>query len=194
MEMQQVVVLTETGALQLTSLSRHVLYHATLSLLPKHSMHTLLPKSGSRKIDNFISELPQAILVKPSRKKTSLTETMLTSQNQFVPSIEIHRFLDRATSVADFTLLLERQLLDLSGGELDPNKLHEICWNVYEMERKADISIPQWFSSTCTFRLWLVFCCVQEQTLDDMLSAMTANEVIRRLVELCGYTWNEAYR
>jgi hypothetical protein len=84
--------------------------------------------------------------------------------------------------------------LELSRGEIDPDKLHGICWNHYESERKPEISIPQWFSSTCTYRLWLIFCCVQEQTLADTLSALTANEVIKRLVELCGYTWNEAYR
>ncbi len=194
METQQVVILTETGHLELTSLTRHILYHTILSLLPNHSMHTVLPKSGSRKVDNFIMDLPQAISVKAPRKKISLTESIIMNQHQFLPSIEIHKFLEHATSVADFTLVVEKKLLDLSSGELDPDKLHEICWNVYEAEKKSEISIPQWFSSTCTFRLWLVFCCVQEQTLDDRLTAVTANEVIKRLVELCGYTWNESYR
>lgn len=190
MEMQQVVVLTEKGGLQLTSLSRHVLYHATLSLLPQHAMHTVLPKSGSRKVEDFCAELPRAVQVKECAKKSSIADFT----DQFVPSIEIHKFLERATSVADFTLILERELLELSRGEVDPDRLHEICWGFYEGERQSDISIPQWFSSTCTYRLWLIYCCVQEQSLGDQLSAVTTNEVIKRLVELCGYTWNEAYR
>lgn len=193
MDVQQLVVLTENGDLQLTSLSRHALYHATLTLLPAHSMHTLLPKSGSRKIEDFCQELPQSIALKNPRKKNSLAE-FATSSGQFVASLEIHKFLERAMSVSDFMLLLERQLLDLSGGEIDPDKLHRICWNYYEEEKRSEISIPQWFSPTCAYRLWLIFCCVQEQELEDTLSDMTANEVIKRLVELCGYTWNEAYR
>lgn len=192
MDPQQVVVLAEDGSLQLTSLSRHALYHATLCLLPAHSMHMLLPKSGSRKIENFCSELPRAILVK-NRKKATLNAEGGTG-GQLVPSIEIHRFLERATSVHGFALLLEKQLLDMSGGEINSDKLHEVCWSYYQAERQSDISIPQWFSPTCAYRLWLIFCCVQEQALTDMLSVKTANEVIKRLVELCGYTWNESYR
>ena len=192
MDTQQVVVLTDTGSLQLTSLSRHVVFHAALSLLPSQSTYVLLPRSGSRKVENLCNELPQAIIVK-RRKKTSIQEVTVAS-NQFIQSIEIHKFLERATSVADFTVLLEKKLIDVSGGEIDPEKLHKICWNYYEMEKQSEISIPQWFSSTCTYRLWLIFCCVQEQVLSDKLPAVTANEVIKRLVELCGYTWNESYR
>ena len=188
------VVLTETGKLQLTSLSRHTIFHAAQVLLPNQSMHTVLPKSGSRKIENFCNELPQVILAKNThRKKGSISETLLTS-SPFVASIEIHKFLERAISISDFTLLLENNLLESSGGELDPDKLHELCWTYYHMEKQTEISIPQWFSTTCTYRLWLIFCCVQEQALTDKLPAMTANEVIKRLVELCGFTWNESYR
>ena len=184
------VVLTEAGHLQLTSLSRHVLYHTILALLPDQSMFTLLPKSGSRKIENFCNELPQAIIVKSSWKKQS----ELLFSNPFIPSIDIHKFLERAITVEDFTLLLEKNLLEASQGELDPDRLHEICWNFYEIEMKSAISIRQWFSSTCTYRLWLIFCCVQEPVLVNTLSAKTVNEVIKRLVELCGYTWNKSYR
>ena len=187
------VVLTEGGELQLCSLSRHVLYHATQALLPDHSTHSVLPHSGSRKINNFCADLPKVATFKGPRKRSATTESVL-GNSQLVPSIEIHKFLERVTSVADFTLLLERKLLDLSRGEVDAEKLHEICWSAYEAEMKPQISIPQWFSVTCTYRLWLVFCCVQEQVLGNKLSAVTANEVIKRLVELCGYTWNESYR
>jgi len=60
--------------------------------------------------------------------------------------------------------------------------------------RFEEVSIRHWFSPTCTYRMWLVFCCVQEQALSDTLSAVTTNEVIKRLGELCGYKWNETYR
>ena len=90
--------------------------------------------------------------------------------------------------------LIEKNLLDISDGELDPDKLHMTCWNVYLMERQQLISIPQWFSPTCMYRLWLVFCCVQETSMGDVLPAATTNDVIRRLVELCGYNWNDADR
>lgn len=194
MEMQQ-VVLTEAGQLQLTSLSRHVLYHTASVLLPSQSMHTVLPKSGSMKIESFCNELPLVVTVKHLRKKLSTSNSGRGSlSNPLISSLEIHKYLERATSTADFTLLLEKQLLEMSGGEIDLDKFHTVCWDVYEMERGKEISMPQCFSPTCTYRLWLVFCCVQEQPLGDTLSALTANEVIKRLVELCGYTWNQTDR
>ena len=193
MEPQQVVVLTPMGQLQLTSLSRHIIYHTAAVLLPSESVQSVLPKSGSIKLENFCCELPQSIIVKNIRKKT-LCLSPSGALNPLMPSLEIHKFLEHVTSVFEFTLLVEKQLLDLSGGEIDLDKLHTVCWGFYEVEMGQEISIPKWFSKKCTYRLWLTFCCIQEQLLGDMLSAVTANEFIKRLVELCGFTWSQAYR
>ena len=190
--MDTVVVLSETGELQLTSLYRHALYHAVSVLLPNQSMTAVLPKSGSMKVESFCSDLPQAISAKVRNKKPSSLSSSSDLGNPLIASLEIHKFLEHAVSIAEFTESIERQFLDMSGGEIDAQKLHEICWNVYQMEKGQEISIRHWFSPTCTQRMWLIFCCVQEQALSDTLSAKTTNEVIKRVGELCGYTWNEA--
>lgn len=190
--MDAVVVLSETGELHLTSLSRHALFHAVSVLLPNQSVTAVLPKSGSRKVEDFCSDLPDVISSKVRRKPPPLANA--GEGNPLIASLEIHKFLEHAISVKTFTEKLEAKLLELSGGEIDADKLHMICWSVYESEKGQEISIRHWFSPMCTYRMWLVFCCVQEQHLSDMLPAVTSNEVIKRLGELCGYTWNEAYR
>ncbi len=190
--MDNVVVLSETGALQLASLSRHALYHAVMVLLPNQSMTAVLPQSGSRKVEDFCSELPKCISSKVRKKQANLVST--SDGNPLIKSLEIHKFLEHVITVENFTESLEAQLLEMSGGDIDSEKMHEICWSVYQSEKSQEISIRHWFSPTCTYRMWLVFCCVQEQYLCDTLSDITTNEVIKRLGELCGYTWNEAYR
>jgi len=120
--MDTVVVLSEMGELQLTSLSRHALYHAVSVLLPNNqSMTAILPKSGSRKVENFCNELPQAI---SSKIRRTLVKT--DDGNPLIPSLEIHKFLEHAITVDNFVESLEARLMDLSGGEIDAEKLHEI--------------------------------------------------------------------
>jgi hypothetical protein len=60
---------------------------------------------------------------------------------QIVPSIEVYRFLDRATSVVDFTLILERKLSELSCGEIYHDKLHGICWNLRGSQRSPSLHL-----------------------------------------------------
>ena len=95
MEIQQVVVLSESGDLQLTNLSRHVLYHTLLTLVPEQGLTMVLPKSGSRKIEALCSELPKAILGNSRKRRKSGADKLIP--NQLIPTIEIHKFLERAT-------------------------------------------------------------------------------------------------
>ena len=110
-----------------------------------------------------------------------------------MPTIEVHRFYEGATGTVDFMLLVEKNFLSVSKGNIDLDIFHRCCWKYYEMEKKSEISFPRWFSRECTYRLWLIYNCVLEPDLTTNLSLMTTNEVMKRLVEYCGYTWDPSY-
>ena len=183
------VILMETGQLQLTNISRHCLLHTVHVLRPQHNLSIVLPKSGSHKIESFCMELLEAVLVKPSQKKA----IALLPEEPLIPSIEVHRFCEGATGMTDFALVIEEKFLSVSKGNINLDAFHRCCWKYYEMERKSEISFPKWFSRECTYRLWLIYNCVLDCDLDTALPLRTANEVMKRIVELCGYTWNQSY-
>lgn len=184
------VVLTDTGELQFTSITRHCLLHTAEVLRPHINLSIVLPQSGSHRIDSFCNELQEAIATKHLKKKSSLLQL---PDDPLVPSIEIHRFCEGAIGSLDFMLVVEKCFLSLSKGNINLESFHRCCWKYYEMERKSEISYPKWFSRECTYRLWLIYNCVLEPELDTVISQKTTNEVMKRIVEYCGYTWNPMY-
>ncbi len=184
------MILTDTGELQLTSITRHCLLHTVEVLRPHINLSIVLPQSGSHKIDGFCEELQNSINTKQSRKKSA---TIHLPNDPLVPSIETHRFCEGAIGSLDFMLVIEKQFLTLSKGNINLETFHRCCWKYYEMERKSEISFPKWFSRECTYRLWLIYNCVLEPDLHNALSQKTTNEVMKRIVEYCGYKWNPMY-
>ena len=186
------VVLQEDGKIELTNTSRHCLLHTIQVLLPQQGMHTVLPRSGSHKIDTFCSQLWDMINGgnKVKRKNTQF----VVSEDPLVTSLEVNQFYEGALSVNDFSLLIERKLIvESNNGNFDPEELHRICWNVYHLEKRAEISFPKWFSDECMYRLWVIFNTVLEPKPDMLMPVKSVNEIMKRLVELCGYTWNPMY-
>ncbi|XP_064394546.1 uncharacterized protein LOC135341815 [Halichondria panicea] len=183
------VIITDTGELQLTSITRHCLLHTIEVIRPHINLSIVLPQSGSHKIDSFCGELQEAILTKHPKKRS----TQSLPEDPLVPSIEIHRLCEGAIGSLDFTLIIEKNFLATSKGNINLDAFHRCCWKYYEMERKSEISYPKWFSRECTYRLWLIYNCVLEPDLNTTLSMKTTNEVLKRIVEYCGYTWNPTY-
>ena len=146
----------------------------------------VLPQSGSHNISSFCKEL--AGLVHTCSDSSAATEELL-------PPHTIQNFYSDVITELEFAKEIEKALVeatDVFGIEVD--NLHKICWDYYREAKKGSVSFPKWLSSVCTFRLWLVF----NQCLDDSsmcrMSSATMNEVVRRLIELCCYTWNDTYR
>lgn len=120
-------------------------------------------------------------------------QTLLLPDESLIPSIEVHRFCEGATDSKDFMLIIEREFLNLSKGDINLDIFHRTCWKYYEMECKNEISFPKWFSRECTYRLWLIYNCVLDCEITTTLSHRTVNEVVKRIIELCGFTWNPSY-
>ena len=175
-------------AVELPCVTRHCLIHAVDVLAP-NGIHHVLPRSGSHKIERFSEELSQLTRAKQKRKKgISLPDPPL------LQSIEIHRFYSGATTIEEFTMLIEQRLLLAFEGNLDQDALQRLCWSYYEADKKSVITFPKWLSPECTYRLWLIFNTVHEHDLVTWIPRKTVNEVLKRLIELCGYTWNDAYK
>ena len=178
------VVVTESGQLEFSNLTRHCVLHAVYVLAP-HGIHAILPASGSHKIKTFCRDLSGLVKSK-STKKGGLEDILM-------PTLEVHRFYEGAISMEDFTMLIEKRILETSGENVDVESLQRLCWQYYATERKGDITYPKWLSPECTYRLWTIFNCVLDRKLTVCLPQLTVNEVLKRLLELCGYTWNEKY-
>lgn len=178
------VVVTESEQLEFSNLTRHCVFHAVSALAP-HGIHAILPASGSHKVKMFCRDLSE-LLKSKSTKKSGLDDIL-------IPPLEVHRFYEGAISVEDFTMLIEKRVLEMSGADLDVESLLRLCWQYYATERKGDITYPKWLSPECTYRLWTIFNCVLDRKLTLQLPQLTVNEVLKRLIELCGYTWNEKY-
>ncbi len=177
---------TPTGFASITS---HCLLHAVHVLAP-NGLHSVLPASGSHKIESFCSELQDLVKLKTKRKTLSAQLV----EDTLVPALDIHRFYSGAISVQDFAKLLEDKLVQaVSQTELSEDALRKLCWGYYQVEKRSEITYPKWLSKTCTFRLFLMFNCVLEPLPTIQLGANTLNEVLRRLLELTGYTWNDTY-
>ncbi len=171
-----------------SSITSHCLLHSVDVLAP-NGLHSVLPASGSHKIESFCSELQNLVTLKQPRKKA-----LQPTPDALVPTLDIHRFYSGATSIEDFARLLEEKLLDAAEQvSLDVNSLHRLCWSYYQTERRSEITYPKWLTEECTFRLFLIFNCILEPTPSVELGSKTLNEVLRRLLELTGYTWNDTY-
>ena len=119
---------------------------------------------------------------------------MVIPEDPLVNTLEVNQFYEGALSVNDFSLLIERRLVEESNhGDFDADALHRACWSVYHLEKRSEISFPRWFSDECMYRLWLIFNAVLEPKPDTMMPMKSVNEILKRLVELCGYTWNPNY-
>ena len=156
-------------------------------------MHTVLPKSGSHKIDNFCSQLSEVVSVggAGSKGKKRSAQSVIT-EDPLVTSLEVNQFYEGALSVNDFSLLIETRLIQESS-DFDSDALHRVCWRVYHFEKRAEISFPRWFSDECMYRLWLIFNTVLEPKPETLMPVKSVNEILKRLVELCGYSWNPNY-
>lgn len=184
------VVLHDNGVISLNNTTRHCILHAVQVLLPQQGMHTVLPRSGSHKIDGFCGRLAE--IASQGRGKKKNTIPLVISEEPLVSSLEVNQFYEGALSVNDFALLIEKRLLE-EQSDLDQDAIHRECWNVYHIEKRAEISFPRWFSDECMFRLWLIFNTVLEPQPETMMAVKSVNEIMKRLVELCGYTWNPLY-
>ena len=184
-------MLQEDGIISLTNTSRHCLLHTVQVLLPQQGMHTVLPASGSLKIDNFCNRLAEVASGGAKAKKKALPSVI--SEEPLVSTLEVNQFYEGALSVNDFALLIEKRLIEESATDVNLDALHRICWDMYHLEKRAEISFPRWFSDECMYRLWLIFNTVLEPKPDIMMPVKSVNEILKRLVELCGYTWNPNY-
>ena len=164
---------------EFSNLTRHAVFHAVSEIAPQ-SFHSILPASGSHKIESFCRDLSELF------RRTILENPLITSE-------EVHKFYEQATSVEDFTMLIEERALMVTKGTLEEEPIHRLCWTYYEAERKGDVTYPKWLSQESTYSLWLIFNCVLDKELTNRLPQVTVNEVIQRMLELCGYTWDEAY-
>ena len=190
LSMEQTVVLTEDGHLELTPISQNCVLHAVEVLAPTQATSLLLP-SGAYKIEQFSKSLVDVIKHKAPRKRT---DTLSLADDSLLPSIDISKFYEGAMSTTDFAKKIENKLVDLSQGSFDVDSLHRACWKVYDFDKKSAISHPKWLSPECTYRLWLIYNCVLEKNTGTTIRIRTANEVLKRIVELCGYTWNGSYQ
>ena len=170
---------------ELPGVTRHCLLHAVHVLNPSDTQR-VLPKSGLHKIERFCKELSQ--LTQLRRKAISLPDPLL------LQTIDIHKFEEGAITAGNFTQLVEQQLLKVTNGDIDLDALHRLCWRYYEADKRSTISFPKWLSLECTYRLWLIFNTVHDYDLVTSISQSTVNEVVKRLIEVCGYTWNKAYQ
>lgn len=189
------VVLEEDGHIGLTNTTKHCILHTVQVLLPQQGLHTVLPRSGSHKIDNFCTQLSEVISAGAAggKGKRKSTQSMIP-EDPLVNTLEVNQFYEGALSVNDFSLLIEKRLVEESNqGDFDVDALHRVCWNVYHLEKRADISFPRWFSDECMYRLWLIFNTVLEPKPETLMPMRSVNEILKRLVELCGYTWNPNY-
>ena len=148
----------------------------------------VLPQSGSHNISSFCRELAKVV------RDSSKHKAILLYEEELVSALVIQNFYSGVFTESQFAMELEKALIDSTdvfGVELDA--LHRICWVYYREAKKSVVSFPKWLTGTCTYRLWLVF----NQCLDDSLtyrmSPVTMNEVLKRIIELCSYTWNDKY-
>ena len=172
------------GAMELPGITRHCLLHVVHVLNPSDIQRTL-SKSGLHKIKRFCKELSQSTQLR--RKDFSVPDPHL------LQTIDIHKFEEGAITVGNFTQMIEQQLLKETNGDIDLDALHRLCWRYYEADKKSTI-FPKWLSQECTYRLWLIFNAVHDYDLVTSISQSTVNEVVKRLTEVCGYTWNKAYQ
>ena len=194
------VAMSELGGtgsrFEFSNVTRHCLLH-TLSELAPNGIHAVLPASGSHKVKSFCDDLAEfarrASLAGKKRGGGSEVALSLPAP-PLLTELEVHKFFEGAVSVLDFARQLEQRLVALLPVDFDPEVMHTICWRYYGAEKKGEIAYPKWLSPTCTYRLWLIFNCVLGQSINLDLPAVTLNEVLRRMVELCGYTWNETYQ
>ena len=161
--------------------------HAAL-VLNSSDIHQALPKAGLQKIERFCGELSQ--ITQLGKKGISLPDPLL------LQTIHIHKFAEGAITAEEFTKLIEQQLLKVTLGnvKLDLDALQRLCWRYYEVDKRSAIAFPRWLSPECTYRLWLIFNTVTDYNLVISVSQNTVNEVVKRLIELCGYTWNSGYQ
>ena len=189
------VVLEEDGHIGLTNTSKHCILHTVQVLLPQQGLHTVLPRSGLHKIDSFCSQLSEVISAAGGGAKGKRKNVQsVIPEDPLVNTLEMNQFYEGALSVNDFSLLIEKRLIEESNnGDFDADALHRVCWNVYHLEKRAEISFPRWFSDECMYRLWLIFNTVLEPKPNILMTMKSVNEILKRLVELCGYTWNPNY-
>ena len=173
---------------ELPCVTRHCLLHAVDVLAP-NGIHHVLPKSGSHKIERFCEELAQLTKARQRRKKgVSLPDPPL------LQSIDIHKFYSGAISIPEFVMLVEQKIQQAMEGDVDLDGLQRLCWQYYETDKRSVITFPKWLSPECTYRLWLIFNTVHDHNLVTSIPRNTVNEVVKRLIELCGYTWNKSYQ
>lgn len=116
------------------NVTKHCLLH-TVHVLAPNGIHTVLPAGGSHKIESFCNRVTKLIPARHQPKQ----RTVVLPEPPLIPSIDIHKFYSGATSVEDFTLLLERKLLD-TGEMVDTEALQRLCWDYYQMEKKSEIN------------------------------------------------------
>lgn len=189
------VVLEEDGQIGLTNTSKHCILHTIQELLPQQGLHTVLPKSGSHKIDAFCARLMDVVSegAEGGKGKRKPSQSVIP-EDPLINTLELNQFYEGVLSVSDFSLLIEQRLIEKSNsGDFDVEALHRVCWDMYHLEKRAEISFPRWFSDKCMYHLWLIFNTVLEPKPDTLMSRKSVNEILKRLVELCGYTWNPNY-
>ena len=192
MSISMAVVLQEDGNITLNNTTKHCILHTVQVLLPHLDMRTVLPKSGSHKIDIFCSRLSDVVSGGGSKGKKRSTRELVISEEPLVTSLEVNQFYEGALSVNDFSLLIEARLIQESS-DFEVEALHRVCWDVYQSEKQGEISFRRWFSNLCLYRLWLIFNTVLEPKPETLMPVRSVNEILKRLVELCGYTWNPQY-
>lgn len=164
----------------LHNITKHCMRHVTNALAPGILNQTYLVA----KVTTFCGELAAAANPKGKSKRNSSAET------PFVQSVDISRFVEGAIAPLDFCNLLEQAMLRDEDGKIDNAAVQGICYKYYNNEKKGDITYPKWFSPTCTYRLWMVFCVLVE---DDFLTITKESivDVLKRLLELSGYNWTD---
>ena len=162
----------------LHNITKHCMWQVTNALAPGILHQTSLVA----KVTTFCGELAGA--ANPKLKKKQGADTPL------VHSLDVSKFVEGAITPSDFCKLLEEALLREEDGKLDNAALQGICFKYYSSEKKGEITFPKWFTSTCTFRLWMVFCVLVE---DDFLtiSMDSFKDVLKRLLELSGINWTD---
>ena len=111
-----------------------------------------------------------------------------------VSALDTSKFLEGAITPEEYALLLAEKLEAVLPAGFNVEPLHGLCYRYYSRERRSDITYPKWLTADCTYRLWLVFNCTLDQSLVLLLPAEDFNEIIQKIVELCGFSWAEAYR
>ena len=120
------------------------------------------------------------------KQPPSLPETTLVPQN------EVLRFYEEVCSPTDFSRLVSRSIAQKTDTRFDERGIHNLCWNVYYTENKADLVYPRWLSPEASKNLWLVFCSLLSE-MDLSLDPCVMNDILQRIFKLASYTWEASF-